>query len=196
VYAVLDRSLRQLGELVDAVLTADRLATRAEIKRERMDLAALLHDVVQETRPAGESRDVRITLDVEAPLVVDADRRLLGSAVGNLVGNAVKFSHAGSTVRVRAARDRDDVLLQVQDECGGLPPGNVDELFEPFVQRGDNRSGFGLGLAIRPSGDLRARWSGVGPERARQGMHVPGDAACGRRPEGLRGGAEHDSTPA
>jgi signal transduction histidine kinase len=91
---------------------------------------------------------VNITLEVEAPLEMDANRRLLGSMVGNLVGNAVKVSHAGSTVRVHAPRERHDVLLQVQDECGGLPPGNLDELFEPFVQPGDNRSGFGLGLAI------------------------------------------------
>jgi len=147
-YSVLDRSLRQVGELVDAVLTADRLASRAEIKREPVDLTALAQDVVQDARPAAESRDVKITLEVDEPLEVEADRRLLASVVGNLVGNAVKFSQAGGTVRVRAGREGDGALLQVQDECGGLPPGNLDDLFEPFVQRGDNRSGFGLGLAI------------------------------------------------
>jgi hypothetical protein len=40
----------------------------------------------------------------------------------------------------------------VEDECGGLPPGKVDELFQPFQQRGANRSGLGLGLTISRRG--------------------------------------------
>jgi hypothetical protein len=152
--------------------------------------------VVQEARPAGESRDVKITLDVEAPVEVDADRRLLGSAVANLVGNAVKFSHAGSTVRVRAARERDGVLLQVQDECGGLPPGNLEELCEPFVQRGDDRSGFGLGLAIARR--AIAAHGGQVSVRNEPGkgctFEVTLPADVGPRDGGGR--AEHDSSPA
>jgi signal transduction histidine kinase len=40
------------------------------------------------------------------------------------------------------------VLIEVEDECGGLPAGKAEDLFRPFEQRGTNRSGLGLGLAI------------------------------------------------
>ena len=49
---------------------------------------------------------------------------------------------------VRARASSGQVALEVADACGGLPPGRIDDLFSPLVQRGENRTGFGLGLAI------------------------------------------------
>jgi light-regulated signal transduction histidine kinase (bacteriophytochrome) len=66
----------------------------------------------------------------------------------NVLGNAVKFTHEGSAISVRAQRHDGGITVEVEDCCGGLPRGNTTELFEPFVQRGENRTGFGLGLAI------------------------------------------------
>lgn len=77
-----------------------------------------------------------------------ADERLLTSAVGNLVQNALKFTRAGGTVVVRARAEREYVVIEVEDECGGLPPGRQEQLFQPFVQESANRSGLGLGLTI------------------------------------------------
>jgi signal transduction histidine kinase len=50
------------------------------------------------------------------------------------------------TLRVGASADR--VLVEIQDECGGLPAGDVNELFRPFEQRGADRTGMGIGLAF------------------------------------------------
>jgi signal transduction histidine kinase len=147
-FQLLDRNLRHLGELVNEVLTADRLASHIDLQRERLDLAALLGQAIEDAQAACQNRKVKIALEVDTLLEVDADRRLLLSTIGNVLSNAVKFSHAGTTVRVRARREDSAVMVEVQDECGGLPTDNTEELFEPFVQRGDNRSGFGLGLGI------------------------------------------------
>jgi signal transduction histidine kinase len=73
---------------------------------------------------------------------------LLRSALGNLIANAVKFTHEGETVQVRAARREDSIRIEIEDRCGGLPAGDPQELFTPFVQRGKDKTGFGLGLAI------------------------------------------------
>jgi signal transduction histidine kinase len=147
-YGVLDRNLRRLGELVDEVLTADRLASSVDLHREPLNLAALLRQAIEDARAAGESRKVKIALEAAPSLQIEADRRLLVSTIGNLLSNAVKFSQAGATVRVRARQEGSAMTVEVQDECGGLPTSNTEELFEPFVQRGDDRGGFGLGLAI------------------------------------------------
>jgi signal transduction histidine kinase len=147
-YDLLDRNLQHLGDLVDQVLVADRLAQKIELRRERLDLSALLSQTVEDARASGESKNVTIALEADPQLEMDGDRRLVVSTLGNLLSNAVKFTPAGGVIRVRAHRAPEAVILEVDDECGGLPPGRTDELFEPFVQRGHDRTGFGLGLAI------------------------------------------------
>jgi signal transduction histidine kinase len=80
--------------------------------------------------------------------VLSCEPRLLRSAVGNLLRNAIKFSREESTVTVRVHRFEGRLVIEVEDECGGIAPERVSELFDPFVQAGSDRSGFGLGLAI------------------------------------------------
>ena len=68
--------------------------------------------------------------------------------VANLLQNACKFTHSKGLVVLRAYATADRVLIDGEDECGGLPPGAAGDLFRPFEQRGANRTGMGLGLAI------------------------------------------------
>ena len=92
-----------------------------------------------------------ITRDEKAKavdLTIHVDQRLVRSALSNLVRNAVKFSHTGGSVTVRARGNAERVLIEVEDSCGGLPSGMVQQAFAPFAQLGADRSGFGLGLAI------------------------------------------------
>src|SRR5262249_28105690 len=86
------------------------------------------------------------SVDRDVELFVDA--RLVRSALTNLVHNAVKFSHPGTSVEVRTRIENDRVVIEVEDRCGGLPPGTVEKAFVPYAQMGKDRSGFGLGLAI------------------------------------------------
>jgi signal transduction histidine kinase len=145
---LLDRHLTTLRELVDQVLTADRLAAQIQLRRESLDMRALLEQVVADTRLSAEHRHLEVAIQAPDALSFSGDQRLLRSAIGNVLGNAIKFSHEGSAITLRAGRDANGVTVQVEDRCGGLPEGNPTELFEPFVQRGGNRTGFGLGLAI------------------------------------------------
>jgi signal transduction histidine kinase len=66
--------------------------------------------------------------------------------------NACKFTLMGGNVFLRASTSAERVLIEVGDECGGLPPGKAGELFGAFQQRGENRSGLGLGLFISRKG--------------------------------------------
>jgi signal transduction histidine kinase len=89
---------------------------------------------------------------IEPGVVIDADRQLLTTAVTNLLQNAIKFTREHGSVRLRPHATADRVLIDVEDECGGLPPGQVEALFGPFEQRGVDRTGLGLGLAICRTG--------------------------------------------
>jgi len=144
----LGRSLRSVAEVVDNALTQAWLRMGMASKPKPLHIRAFLEEVVVDLGADARDRIVLLALDLPPELVVAADPRLLRSAVSNLVTNALKFSPPGSTVTVRASALAGRLLIDVADQCGGLPPGKAEELFSPLVQRHENRSGFGLGLAI------------------------------------------------
>ncbi len=104
------------------------------------------------------NRGIRFTVvPVEPALGVDADPQLLASAVMNLLHNAFKYTRAGGAVVLRVHADGERLLLDIQDECGGIPESKAD-LFQAFGERrGADRSGLGLGLSIARQGHPSAR---------------------------------------
>lgn len=143
--AVLDRGLARLESLVSQTLLAVQLQAGVEVQRRRMKVAALLRDVAETAVP---ERGVQVHISVDGALEADIDERLLISAVSNLLQNAIKFTRSSGNVILRGRREGDAVLIEVEDECGGLPPGMERTLFEPYVQGGQDRRGLGLGLTI------------------------------------------------
>ncbi len=93
-----------------------------------------------------------IDLDLSADLpMLNLDAVLFEQALFNLLDNAAKYAPAGTTIRIQAWRDRESVCLRVLDEGEGIPPGDVEHIFDKFyrAQKGDHvRAGTGLGLAI------------------------------------------------
>jgi len=148
---VLERSLAQLSETVDHALMDARLRgvdAGAALHLEPVDLEALSRRTLEDCRPDAEARHITLTLHAPVPVQVPADARVLGSVFGNLVRNAVKFTRSGGTVTVRVNPEG----VEVEDECGGLREGDEQKMFEAFRQSNQDRSGFGLGLAIARQG--------------------------------------------
>jgi signal transduction histidine kinase len=148
--AVLGRNLVALRDLIDRSLAEVRLEAGLQ-RRERVPLTELMEEVALAAAIEAKARGFQLTVTPVKPgLAIDADRQLIAAALANLLQNAFKFSRAGGHVVLRTdtvtAVGR--VQIEVEDECGGLPPGEADDLFRPFEQRGKNRSGLGLGLAI------------------------------------------------
>ena len=83
--------------------------------------------------------------------MLDLDAVLFEQVLFNLLDNAAKYSPGDTTVSIRSQRERDQVVLQIADEGGGIPPDELESVFDKFyrVQKGDHvRPGTGLGLAI------------------------------------------------
>ena len=144
----LDRGLKRTLDIINATLEHASMKLGVEPKLERVALLPFLVEAEMDAGAEAQARQIEIKVSAPPELEIRVDPRLLKSAVSNLLHNAVKFSHPGSSVSVLAARAPGHVTIDVADACGGLPPGKVEELFAPLVQRGDNRSGYGLGLAI------------------------------------------------
>ena len=87
---------------------------------------------------------------VEEGLVIDGDQQVLAAVVANLLQNAFKFTRPGTQVTLRAGASADRLLIEVEDECGGLPGAAAEgiELGPSFEQRAADRSGLGIGLAF------------------------------------------------
>jgi signal transduction histidine kinase len=68
--------------------------------------------------------------------------------VGNLLQNAFKFTRSRTEVTLNAYAVADRILIDVEDGCGGLPPGDTERMFKPFIQNAADKTGLGLGLSI------------------------------------------------
>jgi signal transduction histidine kinase len=147
---VLGRNLIALRDLIERSLAAVRLEAGLQ-RKESVPLAALMEEVEVAAAIEANVRGLELTVaGAGAEVGIDVDRQLITAALANLLQNAFKFTRPNGRVAVRTdtATTPGRVLIEVEDECGGLPQGRADGLFLPFEQRSTNRTGLGLGLAI------------------------------------------------
>jgi signal transduction histidine kinase len=142
------RSLEHLKSLVDRVLRDARVASGVDLVREHTTLKALVDDTELMVGPDADAYGVglRTVIDQDGELLVDV--RLVRSALGNLVRNALKYSHRGGVVELRARVTGELVHIEIEDACGGVDPVKLEQAFTAFVRIDQEKTGFGLGLAI------------------------------------------------
>jgi signal transduction histidine kinase len=147
--ALLDRSLIGMRNLIDRSLADVRITAGMPPQARLISLADFVADVKISASLEAHARQCGFTVGaVDAELAVDVDREMLFSAVGNLLQNAFKFTQRHTEVSLNAYAAADRIRIDVEDHCGGLPQGAVEDVFQPFKQSGEDRSGLGLGLAI------------------------------------------------
>lgn len=147
--AVLKRSLDALKRLVDTTIAEVRSNAQPAAPADVFAVADFIADVSAAARLDPRAAACRLDVDpVDPQLTVAGNRQLLSAALGNLLQNAFKFTHPNSSVQLRVRAVENRVLIEVEDRCGGLRPGSVERMFEPFSQRRDETAGLGLGLSI------------------------------------------------
>jgi signal transduction histidine kinase len=147
--AVLDRSLIGLRNLIDRSLADVRVTAGMPPRHQLVSVADFIAEIRLSASLEAETRGCGfIVFTVDPALAVDADRDMLLSAVGNLLQNAFKFTEHDTEVSLSAYSSADRIVIDVEDHCGGLPPGDAEKMFVAFSQAGADRSGLGLGLSI------------------------------------------------
>ena len=146
---VLDRSLLGLRDLIAQSLEEVRMTKDAE-ERKRIVVAEFIEEMAAAARLAADARDIAfIVSPVQEEVTIEADHQILSAVVGNLLQNAMKFTRPRSIVTLRVTASPDRALIEVEDECGGLPGGGEGKELPPsFEQRSPDRSGLGVGLAF------------------------------------------------
>ncbi|AME27421.1 histidine kinase (plasmid) [Burkholderia sp. PAMC 26561] len=147
--SILERSLIALGELIDQSLTEIYVTAGKTVHSKMFSLAEFIDEVKLAAELLAQVKGCKFTVSlVDEELAISGDRNLLYAAVGNLVQNALKFTHAHTEVTLNAYAVADRILVDVKDHCGGLPAGEAEKMFLPFTQNSDDKSGLGLGLSI------------------------------------------------
>ena len=147
--AVLDRSLIGLRDLIDRALADVRLAAGLPSQLDYVAVSQFIAEVQVAASLEARAKGCEFTVfPVEPELAIHVDRHLLYSAVSNLLQNAFKFTRSHSHVALKAFGSGDRVLIEVEDECGGLPEGKAESMFQSFEQLDADRTGLGLGLSI------------------------------------------------
>ena len=142
------RSLMALRDLIDRSLADVRLDAGIE-RRERILVATFIEQVEISAAIQAEAEGLHFEVSpVDPAVAIVGDRQILAAAVSNLLQNAFKFSHKHGTISLKTRVTAERVLFEIEDECGGLPPGAPEDLFRPFAQRSADRRGVGLGLSI------------------------------------------------
>ena len=145
--AVLKRSLSTLGLLISRATSEVR--GEGSDQRQTFSVASFIAEVGLAARlDVNLKSSVFEVASVDPVLTVVANRELLHAALGNLLQNAFKFTHENSAVTLTAYAVGEQVLIDVEDHCGGLPPGAAAGMFVPFKPNEDSRGGLGLGLSI------------------------------------------------
>ncbi|HET6599294.1 MAG TPA: ATP-binding protein, partial [Burkholderiaceae bacterium] len=172
---MLDRQVGQLVRLVDDLLDTNRISRgRIELRRERVDVARLVADVVESARPVCESRGHELTATwPPEPIHLNADPVRMEQIVGNLLNNACKFTGEGGRIRVdveidaagpgakggtakggaRSSRHGPQAVIRVSDTGLGIAPEQLDRIFQMFTQVDApterlSTGGLGIGLAL------------------------------------------------
>jgi signal transduction histidine kinase len=147
--AVLERSLKSLGALIEQSLAEVRISHEDRHGASTFLLSEFITEIKAAGDLAAKIRGCRLsTLPVAPELIISGYRELLYSAVWNVLQNAFKFTCVDTEVTLKAYSEKDRIFIEVKDHCGGLTPGSADSLFSPFIQRGNDKSGLGLGLSI------------------------------------------------
>jgi len=137
--------------LLDDVLLVGRgQAGRSHVEAEVTDLTALCEQLIREGRIAVENPpEVDFGIEGHAGSF-ETDPRVFRRILGNLLGNALKYTPADGRVAVELQCTDADLKLTVRDEGIGLDPSELDQLFEPFHRGGNvgDIAGSGLGLTI------------------------------------------------
>ncbi|HSA55577.1 MAG TPA: PAS domain S-box protein [Gemmatimonadaceae bacterium] len=171
---IMHRQLRQLVRLVDDLLDVNRITRgKLEIRRETVELAAVVRDAVETSRPIIDAHAHVLMLELAAePIFVDGDRTRLAQVCANLLNNAAKFTDRGGRIHLSISREEGEAVIRVRDTGIGIDDTVLPRIFDLFAQ-GDSslegsRGGLGIGLTLvrrlveAHGGTVGARSAGAG----------------------------------
>lgn len=151
--AVQEETIRLQRLVEDLLSLAEVELKQTHPRREPIPIRAFLEEQVERCRAAAQAQEITLRLECgEINRLLQADRRQMVQAVGNLLDNAIQYNRSGGSVTLRAAESENRLTLEVEDTGIGIPAEDLPRIFERFYRVDKARSretgGTGLGLSI------------------------------------------------
>jgi signal transduction histidine kinase/DNA-binding NarL/FixJ family response regulator len=164
---------RRLTSMVDHLIS-DAMADAFDItiRREPVDIAALVSEVADANQPLAVNKQQSIAVSAPSNIVTMCDTDRIREAIDNLVSNAIKYSPIGGRISVVVTHEEDSTVIRVADEGAGLSPEDLGRLFGRFQRlsakptAGESSTGLGLSIVKRiidmHGGEVAANSDGPG----------------------------------
>jgi len=172
-HEVIERQVHNMARLLDDLLDVSRI-TRGmmEIRKELIELQAVMDAAIEIARPAIEARNHALSVECQLRTKVYADPLRLAQVIANLLTNAAKYTEPHGQIRLTAQCDGGELILRVSDTGIGIAAEMLPRIFEMFVQvksvLDKSEGGLGIGLALARGytelhgGSLEAQSAGLG----------------------------------
>jgi PAS domain S-box-containing protein len=172
--STMQRQLNQLVRLVDDLLDLNRITrNRLELRKERVELAAIVTHALETTSPLLKAADHELIVTLPpVPVVLQADAARLAQVFANLLSNSCKYTHRGGTISLTAEYQAETVVVSVKDNGIGIPADKLARVFDMFAQLDTSlaqaQGGLGIGLTLvrqlvaMHGGTVEARSAGLG----------------------------------
>ena len=173
-HQMIERQTQNLVRLVDELLDVARISRGTiELRREPMDLVAVVREAAEAARPRAAKLQVELSLALpDTPVRVDGDSVRLEQVISNLLENAAKYTNPGGRIALSLTQDHAEAILRVRDTGIGLAPERLENIFDLFTQVDSSLArtsgGLGLGLTVvrrvlaLHGGRIEARSAGLG----------------------------------
>jgi len=149
---VIDRQVLQMTRLVDDLLDVSRITKgKVELRRERLELSALISSAVEGSRPLLKKWGHELSISIPPePIYLDADPTRMAQVLLNLLNNAAKYTEQGGRIALTAELEGAEVVIRVIDNGVGISPEVLPRIFDMFMQvdRSIERSQGGLGIGL------------------------------------------------
>ncbi len=151
---MMERQLSQMVHLIDDLMDMSRISQgKVELRKRRVDLAGIVQQAVETSRPLIEDRGHELVLDVpDDPIHVDADVTRLTQVFSNLLNNAARYTDRGGRIRLSVVRRNGDAVVSVEDNGAGIPAHMLSKVFDIFTQVDRSlektQDGLGIGLSL------------------------------------------------
>jgi signal transduction histidine kinase len=151
---IVERQALHMARLIEDLLDAARMTHgKVSLRKELVELATVVASAVEMVRPLVDQRGHDLAIELpSSPVRLEADAARLQQILGNLLGNAVKYSEPGGTIRLSAERRGTDLVIRINDKGIGIARDLLPRIFEPFVQAerasAGPQGGLGIGLAL------------------------------------------------
>ena len=132
----MERQLIQMVRLIDDLLDVSRITrNKLDLRRERVELASIIHHAAEACRPLIDQAGQKIQLTLPPnPIYLNADPVRLAQVFGNLLTNATKYTDLGGKIELTVEREGSDAVITVSDTGVGIPPAMLPRVFEMFTQ--------------------------------------------------------------